>query len=124
MPLTQGPLVPTALRQSAGLLHDEQWKTAGGEPEGSSPLQPRHPRAVGHRMPLVQLGVRVDDLRIPQQPVAEVVHFGGDGEDAAQTFIKIRFLPCHCPSVGASWQWLDAGSCASSRVPLRTTVIS
>jgi hypothetical protein len=35
-------------------------------------------------MPLVQLGVRVDDLRVPQQPVAEVVYYGGDGEDAAK----------------------------------------
>ena len=41
-------------------------------------------------MPLVQLGVRVDDLRVPQQPVAEVVYDGGDGEDAAKTFIKSR----------------------------------
>jgi hypothetical protein len=41
-------------------------------------------------MPLVQLGVRVDDLRVPQHPVAEVVGHGGNGEDATQTFIKSR----------------------------------
>src|SRR5262249_15125638 len=64
-----------------------------GDPQGSSPLQAWHPGVVGHRMPLVQLGVRVDDLRVPHQPVAEVVDDGGDGEDAAETFIKSRF--CH-----------------------------
>jgi hypothetical protein len=31
---------------------------------------------------LVQLGVRLDDRRVLQQPVAEVVYDGGDGEDA------------------------------------------
>src|SRR5215468_11860610 len=64
-----------------------------GDPQGSSPLQARHPRVVGLRMPLAQFGVRVDDLRILHQPVAEVVDDGGDGEDAAETFIKSRF--CH-----------------------------
>src|SRR5215510_12210678 len=64
-----------------------------GHPQGSSPLQARHPRVVRHRMPLAQLGVRVDDLRVLHQPVAEVVDDGGDGEDAAKTFIKSRF--CH-----------------------------
>jgi hypothetical protein len=61
-----------------------------GEPQGSSPLEARQPRAVRHRMLLVQLGVCVDDLRVLQQPVAEVVYYGGDGEDAAKTFIKSR----------------------------------
>src|SRR5215813_13040367 len=61
-----------------------------GDPQGSSPLQARHPRVVGHRMPLAQFGVRVDDLRVLHQPVAEVVDDGGDGEDAAETFIKSR----------------------------------
>src|SRR5215469_16447867 len=61
-----------------------------GNPQGSAPLQARHPCAVGHRMPLVQLRVRVDDLLVPQQPVAEVVDYGGDGEDAPQTLIKSR----------------------------------
>src|SRR5215468_5491313 len=64
-----------------------------GDPQGSSPLQARHPRVVGLRMPLAQFGVRVDDLRVLHQPVAEVVDDGGDGEDAAETFIKSRF--CH-----------------------------
>src|SRR5215471_17314276 len=64
-----------------------------GDPQGPSPLQARHPRVVRHRMPLVQLGVRVDDLRVLHQPVAEVVDDGGDGEDAAKTFIKSWF--CH-----------------------------
>src|SRR5215470_15301305 len=64
-----------------------------GDPQGSAPLQARQPRVVGHRMPLAQLGVRVDDLRVLHQPVAEVVDDRGDGEDAAQTFIKSRF--CH-----------------------------
>src|SRR5215472_18288471 len=41
-------------------------------------------------MPLV---LRVDDLRVPHQPVAEVVDYGGNGEDATQTFIKSWF--CH-----------------------------
>src|SRR5262249_50548829 len=62
-----------------------------GDPQGSSPLQARHPRPVRHRVPLAQFGVRVDDLRILQQPVAEVVDDGGDGEDAAKTFVKSRF---------------------------------
>src|SRR5262249_32340236 len=61
-----------------------------GEPPGSAPHQARHPRVVGHRMPLVQLGVRVDDLRVLQQPVAEVVDHGRDVEDATQTLIKSR----------------------------------
>src|SRR5215470_3022951 len=61
-----------------------------GEPKGSSPLQARQPRAVGHRVPLVQLRVRVDDLRVLQHPFAESVRHGGDGEDAAQTYIKSR----------------------------------
>src|SRR5262245_29211783 len=61
-----------------------------GDPQGSAPLQPRQPRAVGHRMPLVQVGVRVDDLRVLQHPFAEVVHHGGDVADTAQTFIKSR----------------------------------
>src|SRR5215472_5101874 len=60
------------------------------EPPGSAPLQARHPRVVGHRMPLVQLGVRVDDLRVLHQPVAEIVDHGRDVEDAAQTLIKSR----------------------------------
>src|SRR5215475_14065311 len=64
-----------------------------GDPQGSSPLQARHPRVVCHRMPLAQFGVRVDDLRVLHQPVADVVDDGGDGEDAAETFIKSRF--CH-----------------------------
>src|SRR5215469_6402532 len=64
-----------------------------GDPQGSSPLQARHPRVVCHRMPLAQFGVRVDDLRVLHQPVAEVVDDGGDGEDATQTLIKSRF--CH-----------------------------
>src|SRR5215472_3966051 len=64
-----------------------------GDPQGSSPLQARHPRVVRHRMPLAQFGVRVDDLRVLHQPVAEVVDDGGDGEDAAKTFVKSRF--CH-----------------------------
>src|SRR6516162_769118 len=64
-----------------------------GDPQGSSPLQARHPRVVCHRMPLAQFGVRVDDLRVLHQPVAEVVDDGGDGEDAAQTLVKSRF--CH-----------------------------
>src|SRR6516165_8551039 len=64
-----------------------------GEPPGPAPLQARHPRVVGHRVPLVQLGVRVDDLLVLQQPVAEIVHYRGDVEDAAQTFIKSRL--CH-----------------------------
>src|SRR5215831_4679101 len=64
-----------------------------GDPQGSSPLQARHSRMVGHRMPLAQFGVRVDDLRVLHQPVAEVVDDGGDGEDAAETFVKSRF--CH-----------------------------
>src|SRR5215475_3277337 len=64
-----------------------------GDPQGSSPLQARHPRVVRHRMPLAQFGVRVDDLRVLHQPVAEVVDDGGDGEDATQTLIKSRF--CH-----------------------------
>src|SRR5215469_15213907 len=62
-----------------------------GHPQGPSPLQARHPRVVRHRMPLAQLGVRVDDLRVLHQPVAEVVDDGGDGEDAAKAFIKSRF---------------------------------
>ena len=41
-------------------------------------------------MPLVQVGVRVDDLRVLQHPLAEAVGHGSDGEDAAQTFIKSR----------------------------------
>jgi hypothetical protein len=50
-------------------------------------------------MPHVQLGVGVDDLRVLQQPVAEAVDDGGDGEDATQAFIKSRLrhdslLPC------------------------------
>src|SRR5215471_18301593 len=61
-----------------------------GDPQGSSPLQARHPRVVGHRMPLAQFGVRVDDLGVLHQPVAEVVDDGGDGEDATQTLIKSR----------------------------------
>src|SRR5215470_12923197 len=61
-----------------------------GQPPGPAPLQARHPGLVGHRMPLVQLGVRVDDLRVPQQPVAEVVDHGRDVEDATQTLIKSR----------------------------------
>src|SRR2546421_10571284 len=44
-------------------------------------------------MPFVQLGVRLDDLWVLQQSVAEVVHDGGNGEDATQTFIKSWF--CH-----------------------------
>jgi len=39
---------------------------------------------------VLQLGVRVDDLRVLQEPVAEVVDHGRDVEDAAQTFIKSR----------------------------------
>src|SRR5215472_9069772 len=61
-----------------------------GNPQGSSPLQARHPRMVRRRMPLAQFGVRVDDLRVPQQPVAEVVDDGGNSEDAAKTFVKSR----------------------------------
>src|SRR5262245_2890287 len=64
-----------------------------GDPQGSAPLQARHPRVVGDRMPLAQFGVRVDDLRFLHQPVACVVVDGGDGEDAAPTFIKSRL--CH-----------------------------
>src|SRR5215469_10327415 len=64
-----------------------------GDPPGPSPLQTRQPRVVGHRMPLVQLGVRVDDLWVLQEPVAEVVDDGGNGEDATQAFIKSWF--CH-----------------------------
>src|SRR5215469_3786442 len=60
------------------------------EPPGPAPLQARHPGVVGHRVPLVQLRVCVDDLRILQQPVAEVVDHGGDVEDTAQTLIKSR----------------------------------
>jgi hypothetical protein len=44
-----------------------------GEPPGSAPLQPRQPGVVRLGMPLVQLGVRVDDLRVLGQPIAEVV---------------------------------------------------
>src|SRR6266566_1758671 len=44
-------------------------------------------------MPFVQLGVRLDDLWVLQESVAEVVHYGGNGEDATQTFIKSWF--CH-----------------------------
>src|SRR2546423_4603505 len=44
-------------------------------------------------MPFVQLGVRLDDLWVLQESVAEVVHDGGNGEDATQTFIKSWF--CH-----------------------------
>jgi hypothetical protein len=41
----------------------------------------------------MQLGVCLDDLWVLQEPVAEVVHYGDDGEDATQTFIKSRL--CH-----------------------------
>src|SRR5262249_32346447 len=58
------------------------------EPQRSPKLQARHPGVVGHRVPLVQLGVRINDGRVLQQPVAEAVDYGGDGEDAAQTLIK------------------------------------
>src|SRR5438105_938642 len=44
-------------------------------------------------MPFVQLGVRLDDLWVLEESVAEVVHYGGNGEDATQTFIKSWF--CH-----------------------------
>src|SRR5215469_7089344 len=75
-----------------------------GDPQGSAPLQARHPRVVGHRMPLVQFGVRVDDLRVLYQPVAEVVDDGRDGEDAAEAFIKSRF--CHdSVLLCVSWPW-------------------
>jgi len=78
-----------------------------GEPPGPAPLQARHPRVVGHRMPLVRLGVRVGDLRVLHQPVAEVVDHGGDVADAAQTFIESRLgmtppslLSCGPPAPG------------------------
>src|SRR3954453_17061966 len=61
-----------------------------GQPQGSAELQARHPGAVGLRVPLVQLGVPVDDLRVLNPPVAEVVDHGRDVEDAAQTLIKSR----------------------------------
>ena len=51
-------------------------------------------------MPLVQVGVRIDDLRVIQQPVAEIVDYGGDGEDAAKTFIKRRLGHGSPPLVG------------------------
>src|SRR5215467_2441667 len=62
-------------------------------PTGFFPTSGPASAVVGHRMPLAQFGVRVDDLRVLHQPVAEVVDDGGDGEDAAETFIKSRF--CH-----------------------------
>src|SRR5947199_9354649 len=64
-----------------------------GEPQGSEPLEARQPPGVRHGMPLVQLGVRLDDLWVLQESVAEVVHYGGNSKDATQTFIKSRF--CH-----------------------------
>src|SRR6516165_6555066 len=80
-----------------------------GDPQGSSPLQARHPRVVCHRMPLMHFGVRVDDLRVLHQPVAEVVYDCGDGEDAAETFIKSRF--CHdSVLLCVSWPWHQSRS--------------
>src|SRR5215471_18243463 len=87
-------------------------------PTGSSPLQARHPRVVGHRMPLAQFGVRVDDLRVLHQPVAEVVDDGGDGEDAAKTFIKSRL--CHdCVLLRvASGRWAHCRSWGGAVAPV------
>src|SRR5262249_54650007 len=92
-----------------------------GDPQGSSPLQARHPRVVGHSMPLAQFGVRVDDLRVLHQPVAEVVDDGGDGEDAAETFITSRF----CDVFALLWVYLLAmasGSLSGRSRQLSVTV--
>src|SRR6516165_12805761 len=92
-----------------------------GDPQGSSPLQARHPRVVCHRMPLAQFGVRVDDLRVLHQPVAEVVDDGGDGEDAAETLIKSRF--CHdCALLWVYFLAMAPGSLSGRSRQLSVTV--
>src|SRR5262249_25589618 len=58
-------------------------------------------------MPFVQFGVRLDDLGVLQESVAEIVADGGDGEDATQTFIQCWL--CHDFVLLWSESWLDRG---------------
>src|SRR5215475_7189322 len=64
-----------------------------GEPQGAQPLEARQPRSVRLSVPLMQLGVRLDDPGVLQEPVAKGVDDGGDGENATQTLIQCWL--CH-----------------------------
>ena len=52
------------------------------DPQRPEELEAWQPSRVGLRVPLAQLGVRLDDRWVLQQPVAEAVHDSGDREDA------------------------------------------
>jgi hypothetical protein len=53
-------------------------------------------------MPFVQLGVCLDHLGVFQELVAEVVHDGGDGEDATEAFVQGRLRHNVLPSLSRS----------------------
>src|SRR4029453_11087924 len=53
-------------------------------------------------MPFVQFGVGLDHLRVFQELVAEVVHDGGDGEDATEAFVQGRLRHNVLPSLSRS----------------------
>src|SRR5215217_3935498 len=73
---------------SGGVL---EWSTGQrGDPQRPQKLKARQPPWVFRRMPLVQLVVCLDHLGVLQELVAEVVHDGGDGEDATEAFIERR----------------------------------
>src|SRR5215468_3252316 len=95
-----------------------EWATRlRGEPQRSSKLQSRHPGVVGHRVPLMQLGVRIDDGLVLQQPVAEAVDYSGDGEDSAETLVKSRLAHDSAPSLNHRPGPPLAGQCSQRYVP-------
>src|SRR5687767_769621 len=63
------------------------------DPQCPQELEARQPRLVFLRVPFLQLGVCIDNLRILQKLVTEVIHYRRDGEIATESFVK-AFL-CH-----------------------------
>src|SRR5439155_17128020 len=58
------------------------------DPQCAPELEPRQPRLVFLRMPFLELGVCIDDLRIFQKLVAEAVHHRCDCVDATDALVE------------------------------------
>src|SRR5919201_720693 len=63
----------------------------GGDPERPQELEPWQTPFVALRVPLLQFGARIHNLRVLQKRVAEVVHYRGDSIDSSDAFIERRF---------------------------------
>src|SRR5919198_3067706 len=62
-----------------------------GDPERPQELEPWQTPFVALRVPLLQFGACIHDLRVLQELVAEVVHHRGNRIDAPEAFVERRF---------------------------------